>query len=240
MFPEDEEFDFDHSGRLDGFEFGLKQDEEEREIRDAREHPTTYRAPNRIPTWLIVITYVLTMLSVNLFVDAVNGIVKSSTYNQAKRLVWQEEYEKALHRFFDVKEMDFRDTKSYEKLCWAHMNFDKGDVLGAYNSLESVHFSKLTKKQERSLQAFRDEVEEAYRAYEAEREKRNEQPNGGRDGESRLSRMKTKFDLQRSFWNNDMYDRVLQTDAYSANKEVFKFHAERKECIIPSPCRCAE
>ena len=216
MFPEDKEFDYDHNGRLDGYEFGLKLDEEEREIRDAREHPTTYRAPNRITLLLKVIIFMLCMLIAYVGSEVIWKVSNGIPYIDAKRLVWQGEYEKALRRFFDVKEMDFRDTKSYEKLCWAHMNFDKGDVFGAYNSLESVHFSKLTKKQERSLQAFRDEVEEAYRAYKAEREKRNEQPNGGRDGESRLSRVKTKFDLQnvgpacercRAMRENTLYNR---------------------------------
>lgn len=162
MFLEDREFDLNHDGKLDAFEFGYKLDEEEREIRDTREHPIGNRM--RFPTLLIVIVCTLIVLAVNLIVNVGMGIDKSLTYSHAKRLVWRGEYKEAETLFLSVHDTDYRDTRSYILLCWAYKSYDKGDFASALVDLRSIHMNGLTVKQEKQLAVFREQVEEAYKA----------------------------------------------------------------------------
>ena len=108
------------------------------------------------------------------------------TYQQAEQLIAQEQYEEALEHLNRIRqedysrdlEKDYKDTFGLIRLCDSHIYFEQGEIEAAYEcffySTWPERLEHQTEWQKQAIDAYREELKEAYRPIGEEKERQRQ------------------------------------------------------------------
>lgn len=94
-----------------------------------------------------------------------SSIQISSAYEDGLKLIATEDYQQAREKLLQIEDQNYKDTADYLALCDAHIDYDAGNLSGAYFSINSVDFSNQNTESMADITDFKKTVNTEYDAY---------------------------------------------------------------------------
>lgn len=138
---------------------------------------------------IIIVIVLVTVIPV--FINKIHFIGVEGDYSHAKELLGYGRYEEANEIFRHIRreETYYKDVDAYISMCYAYIDYENGDIAGAYESMSIASFRYLTKEESAEITAFRNLLSEEYDRYlkKAAEEERN--------GKFYAGRLRNKYDV---------------------------------------------
>lgn len=112
----------------------------------------------------------ITLVAV-IVVNISGSIQISSTYEDGVNLIATGDYRQAREKLLQIEEADYKDTDDLLALCEAHIDYDAGNLSGAYFAINSVDISTQSTESIGDITAFKNRVNAEYDVYCEEQER---------------------------------------------------------------------
>lgn len=94
-----------------------------------------------------------------------SSIQISSAYENSLKLIATGDYQQAREKLLQIEDENYKDTDNLLALCDAHIDYDAGNLSGAYFAINSVDFLNQSTESMADITAFKKQVNTEYDAY---------------------------------------------------------------------------
>ena len=127
----------------------------------------------KVISWIMLI--ILGVFSIWLIVGVINNARTRAVYDDAEKLIAEEQYAQASELLERIKDSKYQDTESLMLLCEAHLQYDNGDKLYAYHLMSQASFQYQSAERRDKISTFRSILNNYYDTYREESWKRERQ-----------------------------------------------------------------
>ena len=127
----------------------------------------------KVISWIML--GILSVFSIWLIVGTINNARTRAVYDDAEKLIVEEQYAQALELLERIKDSKYQDTESLMLLCEAHMKYAEDEKLYAYRLMSRTSFQYQSEEQRSKISAFRSVLNNYYDTYQEESQKRERQ-----------------------------------------------------------------
>jgi hypothetical protein len=114
---------------------------------------------------ILLVVSIGLLVAVLITIPVVKACRLSAAYKKAERQIAAGAYREAIYTLKEIEDNNYKDTVALRLLCDAHIKYDRGQYVDAYNTLNEATFKHLSRAQKKSVDNFKNELKTEFDAY---------------------------------------------------------------------------